>query len=56
MERQQTMNAEQIRDFFIKYQAVVDKYKIKTIDIWNMDETGLCVSIGRRQQIIVLVG
>jgi hypothetical protein len=49
MERQQAMNVEQIRDFFIIYRAAVDKYKIETIDIWNMDETGLHVSIGCRQ-------
>ena len=43
------MNVEQIRDFFIKYRAAVDKYKIETVDIWNMDETGLHVGIGRGQ-------
>jgi hypothetical protein len=46
MERQKAMNVDQIRDFFNKYKAVVDRYKMKKEDIWNMDETGLCVGVG----------
>ena len=50
------MNVEQIRDFFIKFQATVDKYKIEKGDIWNMDETGLRVGVGREQWVIVPTG
>ena len=49
------MNVEQIRDFFIKYRVAVDKYKIETVDIWNMDETGLRIGIGRGQWVNVPV-
>jgi DDE superfamily endonuclease/Tc5 transposase DNA-binding domain len=56
LERQRAMNADQIRDFFDKYKAAVDKYKIKKEDIWNMDETGLRVGVGRGQWVIVPSG
>jgi hypothetical protein len=56
IERQRAMNVEQIWDFFIKFQATVDKYKIEKGDIWNMDETDLRVGVGRGQWVIVPAG
>jgi hypothetical protein len=56
MERQKAMNVDQIRDFFNKYKAAVDQYKIKKEDIWNMDETGLRVGVGRGQWVVVPAG
>jgi hypothetical protein len=50
------MNVEQIRDFFIKYRAAVDKYKIETVDIWNIDETSLHIGIGCGQWVIIPAG
>jgi hypothetical protein len=50
------MNVEQIQAFFNKYQAAVDKYKIQKADIWNMDETGLHVGVGRGQWVVVPAG
>ena len=35
---------------------MVDKYKIETIDIWNMDETSLRIGIGHGQWVIVPIG
>jgi hypothetical protein len=56
IERQRAMNVEQIQAFFDKYQAAVDEYKIQKADIWNMDETGLSVGVGRRQWVVVSAG
>ena len=56
IERQRVMNIEQIWDFFIKFQATVDKFKIEKGDIWNMDETGLRVGVGRGQWVIIPAG
>ena len=50
------MNVEQIQEFFSKYQAAVDKHKIEKADIWNMDETGLCIGVGRGQWVVVPAG
>jgi len=33
LKRQRAMNVDQIREFFNKYKAAVDEYKIKTADI-----------------------
>ena len=48
------MNVEQIQAFFDKYQAAVDEYKIQQADIWNIDETGLRVGVGRGQWVVIL--
>ena len=53
LERQRAMNVEQIRDFFDKYKAEVNKYNIESVDIWNMDEIGLYVGVGRGQWVVV---
>jgi hypothetical protein len=34
----------------------VDEYKIQKADIWNMDETGLRVDVGRGQWVVVPTG
>lgn len=56
IERQRAMNVEQIQEFFQKYKAVVDEYRIEKDDIWNMDETGVRVGVGRGQWVIVPAG
>ena len=56
LERQRAMNVDQIREFFNKYKAAVDEYKIETADSWNMDETGLRVGVGRGQWVVVPAG
>ena len=56
LERQRAMNVDQIRDFFDKYKAAVDEFKIEKEDIWNMDETGLRVGVGCGQWVIVPTG
>jgi Tc5 transposase DNA-binding domain len=53
IERQRAMNAAQIQDFFTKYHDAVNNYKIEKCDVWNMDETGLRVGIGRGQWVVV---
>jgi hypothetical protein len=56
LERQRAMNVDQIREFFDKYKAAVDEYKIARADIWNIDETGLRVGVGRGQWVVVPAG
>jgi hypothetical protein len=56
IERQRAMNVGQIQDFFTKYHDTIDKYKIKKEDIWNMDETGLRVGVGRGQWVVIPAG
>jgi hypothetical protein len=56
IERQRAMNVEQIQAFFNKYQAAVNEYKVQKADIWNMDETGLRVGVGRGQWVVVPAG
>ena len=50
------MNVDQIREFFNKYKAAVDEYKIKTADIQNIDEIGLYISVSRGQWVIIPAG
>ena len=50
------MNVGQIQDFFMKYSKAIDEYNIKKEDIWNMDETGLRISVGRGQWVVVPAG
>jgi hypothetical protein len=50
------MNTEHIREFFDKYKAIIDKHNIEKADIWNMDETGLRIGVGRGQWVILPTG
>jgi Tc5 transposase DNA-binding domain len=52
-ERQRAMNKERISDFFDKFKKICDTHGIQKEDIWNMDETGLRVGVGRGQWVIV---
>ena len=36
-----------IRQFLETYKKTVDKYNIKLLDTYNMDETGLRIGVGR---------
>jgi hypothetical protein len=47
------MNAECIPDFFDKFKKICGIYGIQKEGIWNMDEIGLRVGVGRGQWIIV---
>jgi len=47
------MNTERISDFFNKFKNIYNTYGIQKEDIWNMDETGLRVGVGRGQWVIV---
>jgi hypothetical protein len=47
------MNIEQISEFFEKYKRIVETHQIEKEDIWNMNETGLRVGVGRGQWVIV---
>ena len=52
-DRQRAMNIELISEFFDKFKAACLKYDIQDQDIWNMDETGLRIGVGRGQWVIV---
>jgi len=40
IERQQAVNTQQFRDFFLTgYEDAIYKYKINKAEAWNMDET-----------------
>ena len=53
-ECQQAMDRITIRKFFNEeFKPAIDKYGIESVDIWNMDETGLRVGVGRGQWVIV---
>ena len=52
-ERRRAQDQENIRQFLETYKKTVDKYNIKPSDIYNMDETGLRIGVGRGQWVIV---
>jgi hypothetical protein len=52
MERQQAENLEAIHEWYLNLQAVVEEYGIQPGDIWNMDETGFCIGVGRDQLVV----
>ena len=52
-ERQCAMNAKSISEFFNRFNTICTTDEIAKEDIWNMDETGLRVGVGRGQWIIV---
>jgi hypothetical protein len=48
-ERQQAMNITDIHQFFEKFEHAKAEHQIKKIDIWNMNESGFRVGVGRGQ-------
>jgi Tc5 transposase DNA-binding domain len=52
-ERQQAMNATEIRRFFNQFERVKTEHQIEVVDIWNMDESGFRVGVGRGQWVII---
>src|SRR5581483_6018207 len=53
LERQKAMNFETVQDFFNKFEAAVREHTLQPDDIWNMDETGIRVGVGRGKWVIV---
>lgn len=52
IKRKEAHNQRDIKVFFKRWKAVLDKYAIKPADIYNFDETGFRIGIGRHQKII----
>ena len=52
LERKQAEGYVQITEWYNQYRSVCDKYGILNQDIWNMDETGFCIGVGRDQLVI----
>jgi hypothetical protein len=55
MQRKDAENPEFIAEYFQKLKNVIDKYGIQPADIWNFDETGFRVGVGRATQVITRV-
>lgn len=53
--RRDAMNREIVGDWFQRLKAVIEKYGILDADIWNFDETGFQIGIGRDQWIVTRV-
>jgi transposase-like protein len=47
------LTRETAESFFRSYKNVIKKYNIKRRNIWNMDETGLRIGVGRGQWVVV---
>ena len=52
MERQQAENLKAIQEWYLKLQAIIEEHGIQPGDIWNMDETGFCIGVGRDQLVV----
>ncbi|CBQ70083.1 related to transposase [Sporisorium reilianum SRZ2] len=50
------VNPEHIRQFIERLQEVIDKYKIKSDMIFNMDETGFMFGMGGKQHVVIPKG
>ena len=50
--RHASENSEAINDWFVKFKAVVSEHGIVTDDIWNMDETGFQIGVGKDQMVV----
>jgi hypothetical protein len=50
--RHASKNPEAINDWFVKFKAVVLEYGIVADDIWNMDETGFQIGVGKDQMVV----
>ncbi|KJZ69758.1 hypothetical protein HIM_10841 [Hirsutella minnesotensis 3608] len=50
--RQASEDPEAINAWFLKYKAVVAEHGIVADDIWNMDETGFQIGVGKDQMVV----
>jgi hypothetical protein len=50
--RHASENPEAINAWFVKFKAVVAEYGIVADDIWNMDETGFQIGVGKDQMVV----
>jgi hypothetical protein len=55
LERQQAMDAQNVREFFDRFERTKTEYQIEVIDIWNMDESDFRVGVGRGQWVVIPV-
>jgi hypothetical protein len=55
IERKKAADKVIIAEFYRKIEQVTKQFNIQAIDIWNMDETGLRIGIGRGQWVVVPV-
>ena len=53
-ERSEAHDIESIRGFFHKWKAAIDKDAIQLGDIYNFDETGFRIGVGRDQVVVTL--
>ena len=52
IERKKCLDKDTAREFFAKYQEVITSHGIPPEDIWNFDETGFNIGVGRDRWII----
>lgn len=52
IERKKCLDRQRARDWFNSYQETIARYGITSDDIWNFDETGFNIGVGRDQWII----
>jgi hypothetical protein len=52
IERKKCLDRQGARDWFNSYQETIARYGITSDDIWNFDETGFNIGVGRDQWII----
>ena len=48
-QRQQAMNAMEVRQHFEQFKRAMTEHQIEVVDIWNMDECGIRIGVGRGQ-------
>ena len=51
-ERKQAENLEGITEYYQKLHDIITNEAIQPTDIWNMDETGFCIGVGRDQMVV----
>jgi hypothetical protein len=51
-DRQSSENPKRVQEYFERLQAILEKEGIVPEDIWNMDETGFRIGVGKDQMIV----
>ena len=51
-DRQEAENLETITEYFQKLQETITTHAIQPADLWNMDETGFCIGVGKDQLVV----
>ena len=49
------MNIEDIHGFFEQFKHAKTEHQIKDVDMWNMDESGFRIGVGRGQWVVIPV-